>query len=66
MNCIIIDDENHCIQSLVKLIEKKFGEVKIIGTCLDSTTAYDQIMQLKPDFIFLDIWKPFLNEFIRI
>jgi two-component system LytT family response regulator len=63
MNCIIIDDENHCIQSLTKLIEKKFSEVKILGTCLDSTKAFDQIMQLKPDFIFLDIEMPFLNGF---
>jgi two-component system LytT family response regulator len=60
---MIIDDENHCIQSLARLIDKSFSEVKILGTCLDSTTAFDQIMQLRPDFIFLDIEMPFLNGF---
>jgi len=63
MNCIIIDDENHCIQSLTKLIEKQFSEVNILGTCLDATKAFDLIMQLKPDSIFLDIEMPFLNGF---
>ena len=60
MNCLIIDDESHCIQSLTRLIEKKFAEVNILGACKDSTKAFDLIMQLQPDFIFLDIEMPFL------
>lgn len=63
MNCIIIDDEKHCIKTLTNLLETNFSEVKILATCLDSTRAYDLIQQHKPDFIFLDIEMPLLNGF---
>ena len=63
MNCIIIDDEKHCIRTLTSLIETNFREVNILATCLDSTKAYDLILQHKPDFIFLDIEMPLLNGF---
>jgi two-component system LytT family response regulator len=63
MNCIIIDDENHCLKTLSNLLETNFSEIKILATCLDSSKAYDLIKQYKPDFIFLDIEMPFLNGF---
>jgi two-component system LytT family response regulator len=63
MNCIIIDDEKHCIKTLSNLLETNFNEVKILAHCLDSTQAYDLIQQLRPDFIFLDIEMPLLNGF---
>jgi len=63
MNCIIIDDEKHCIRTLTSLLETNFPEVKVLVTCLDSTKAYDLILQHRPDFIFLDIEMPLLNGF---
>jgi two-component system, LytTR family, response regulator len=63
MNCVIIDDEKHCIKTLTNLLETNFSEIRIHATCLDSTKAYDLIRQLKPDFIFLDIEMPLLNGF---
>ena len=36
MNCIIIDDEKHCIRTLTSLLETNFPEVKVLATCLDS------------------------------
>ncbi len=63
MNCIIIDDEKHCIKTLSSLLKTNFPEVNILTTCLDSTKAYDLIQQYKPDFIFLDIEMPLLNGF---
>ena len=63
MNCIIIDDEKHCIKTLSNLLEVNFSEVKILASCLDPTKAYDLIRQHKPDFIFLDIEMPLLNGF---
>jgi two-component system LytT family response regulator len=63
MNCIIIDDEKHCIETLTILLETNFSEVKILATCLNSTKAYDLILQYKPDFVFLDIEMPLLNGF---
>jgi two-component system, LytTR family, response regulator len=63
MNCIIIDDEKHCIKTLTNLLETNFPEVKILATCGESTKAYDLIQKYKPDFIFLDIEMPLLNGF---
>jgi two-component system, LytTR family, response regulator len=63
MKCIIIDDEKHCIKTLVNLLETYFQEVKILATCFDSTMAHDLIQLHKPDFIFLDIEMPLLNGF---
>jgi two-component system, LytTR family, response regulator len=63
MNCIIIDDEKHCIKTLTNLLEACFPEVNILATCNESQKAYDLIQKLNPDFIFLDIEMPFLNGF---
>jgi two-component system, LytTR family, response regulator len=63
MNCIIIDDEEHCIETLTYLLETHFSGVKILASCTDATKAYALIEELNPDFIFLDIEMPFLNGF---
>jgi two-component system, LytTR family, response regulator len=63
MKCIIIDDESHCIKTLTSLLASNFPEVEILASCTESMKAYDLILQLKPDFIFLDIEMPFLNGF---
>jgi two-component system LytT family response regulator len=63
MNCIIIDDEKHCIKTLSGLMETYHSEIKIVATCLESTKAFDLIREYKPDFIFLDIEMPLLNGF---
>jgi two-component system LytT family response regulator len=63
MNCIIIDDENHCIKTLHSLLASNFPEVKVLASCQESLKAYELILQHHPDFIFLDIEMPFLNGF---
>ena len=63
MNCIIIDDEIHCIKTLSGLLNANFPEVNIIATGNESKRAFDLIQLNKPDFIFLDIEMPFLNGF---
>ncbi len=63
MNCIIIDDEKHCIKTLSSLLKTNFPEVNVLATCNESPKAYDLIQQYKPDFIFLDIEMPLLNGF---
>jgi two-component system LytT family response regulator len=63
MNCIIIDDEIHCIKTLSSLLLTSFPEVNILATCHESIKAFDLILHNKPDFIFLDIEMPLLNGF---
>jgi two-component system LytT family response regulator len=63
MNCIIIDDEKHCIKTLSGLLKTSFPDVKVLATCSESPRAYALIQQYKPDFIFLDIEMPLLNGF---
>jgi two-component system LytT family response regulator len=63
MNCIIIDDEKHCIKTLSSLLKANFPEVNVLATCEESPKAYALIQQHKPDFIFLDIEMPLLNGF---
>jgi two-component system, LytTR family, response regulator len=63
MDCLIIDDENHCIKTLTNLLENNFPEVKILGSCNESGKAYELIKHHQPDFIFLDIEMPMLNGF---
>lgn len=63
MKCIIIDDERHCIKTLTSLLESDFPEVDILASCTESTKAYDLILELKPEFLFLDIEMPGMNGF---
>lgn len=63
MNCIIVDDENHCVKTLTNLLQTNFPEVNILVTCNESCKAYELIQHYKPDFIFLDIEMPLLNGF---
>ena len=63
MNCIIIDDEKHCIKTLSNLLQTNFPEVRILATCHDSSKAYELIQHHRPDMVFLDIEMPLLNGF---
>jgi two-component system LytT family response regulator len=63
MNCIIIDDEKHCIKTLSNLLQTNFPEVRILATCHDSSKAYDLIQHHRPEMVFLDIEMPLLSGF---
>lgn len=63
MNCIIIDDEKHCIKTLTNLLQSNFPEVKILAACNDSSKAYDLIQLHRPEIVFLDIEMPLMNGF---
>ncbi|WP_026764670.1 LytR/AlgR family response regulator transcription factor [Sediminibacterium salmoneum] len=57
---IIVDDEQHCIDRLKSLFLTKFAyKLKLVGTASSVLSAYDLIVQEKPDLIFLDVQ---LNE----
>lgn len=55
MNAIIIDDEEHCINRLEHLLKDYCPEIKIVESCQDIDSAFNEINELKPDVIFLDV-----------
>ncbi|MEM1338367.1 MAG: response regulator [Bacteroidota bacterium] len=52
---IIVDDEQHCIDRLLLLLEAHSETVNVIGTCNSVKAAKALFEREKPDIIFLDI-----------
>ena len=61
MKAIIIDDEKHCITTLVWTLKEYCPEVIISGTAQNGEEGLQLIMKLKPELVFLDIEMPMLN-----
>src|SRR5687767_13528775 len=62
LRCYIIDDEQHAVDALVAMLGKKFsGQVEIAGTSTKASIAIDEIEELKPDLLFLDVEMPEMN-----
>jgi two-component system LytT family response regulator len=59
---LIIDDEQLARQRLRRLL-KPYDEFDIIGEAVNGADGLEQIEQLKPELIFLDIEMPVLNGF---
>jgi two-component system, LytTR family, response regulator len=57
ISAVIIDDEEHCIESLKKYLEED-NRIEVIKSISDSTKAIEQIIKIKPDVLFLDIEMP--------
>ncbi len=62
MKAIIIDDERLARLELKNLLST-YSEIQIVGEANNAETAVEQIKQLKPDVIFLDIQMPGKNGF---
>ena len=60
---IIIDDEAHCTNVLVNLIEKVHSDYVIIGIFTNPLEGLNFIQNNPPDLLFLDIEMPNLNGF---
>ena len=63
MTAIIADDELHCREVLVLLLEMRCPQVKILAQCADGHEALAAIGLHKPDIVFLDIEMPGMNGF---
>jgi two-component system LytT family response regulator len=61
MNAIIIDDEKHCITTLVWTLKEYCPEVVICGTAQNGEEGLELIKKLKPELVFLDVEMPMLN-----
>jgi two-component system LytT family response regulator len=62
MKALIIDDERLARAELRRLLEKH-PEVEIVGEARDAEEALQQIGQLEPELLFLDIQMPGRNGF---
>ena len=52
---LIVDDEQHCIDSIIKLIESFGTNLEIVATCSTVDDALAKTKTLHPDLVFLDI-----------
>ena len=60
---VIIDDEQHCIDSLKADIDKYCGNIDVAATCLSGKDGVLAIKKYKPRLVFLDVEMPWMNGF---
>ena len=63
MKAIIIDDEIHCVKSLMWDLKDVAPEVEVIATASSGKEGLDVIQQHRPDIVFLDVSMPGMNGF---
>lgn len=62
LSCYIIDDEQNAVDALTAMLKKKFvQQVQICGSTIKASVAIEEIEQLKPDVVFLDVEMPEMN-----
>ena len=60
---IIIDDEGHCIETLMLLLEGYCPDIEVVEHCKSAASGLTAIARHKPDILFLDIEMPNMNGF---
>ncbi len=55
IRAIIVDDEQHCIDRVLKLISNYDTNIEVIATCQTVDDAIKRTNELNPDLVFLDI-----------
>ncbi|MBO9730793.1 MAG: response regulator transcription factor [Chitinophaga sp.] len=63
IKAIIVDDEQHCIDALQTMLQKKCPGVNVIGTAKSVRDAKELVDELQPDLVFLDVEMPYQNGF---
>ena len=59
---LIVDDEPLARQRLRKLLEAD-ADIAIVGECADGQRAVADVLELRPDLVFLDVQMPALDGF---
>lgn len=63
IKAIIVDDEQHCIDALQTMLQKKCPEVTVIAGVNSVREAKVLIDEAQPDLVFLDVEMPYQNGF---
>jgi two-component system LytT family response regulator len=63
IKAIIVDDEQHCIDALQTMLQKKCPGVHVTGAAKSVRDAKELVDQLQPDLVFLDVEMPYQNGF---
>jgi len=63
IKAILVDDEEHCRETLSILLEEYCPQVELLATCSSAQEALQAIEALKPSLVFLDIEMPEMNGF---
>jgi len=62
LNCVIIDDEQHCIDTLTVMLKEVYAEsITLLGSTCDSRKASALIAQHQPQIVFMDVEMPHIN-----
>ena len=63
IKAILIDDEEHCRESLSIQLARYCPEVSLLAACTSAAEGLKAIEQLHPDVVFLDVEMPRMNGF---
>ena len=63
MKAILIDDEEHCRESLSIQLARYCPEVSLLAACASAAEGLKAIEQFQPDVVFLDVEMPRMNGF---
>ncbi|WP_020595757.1 LytR/AlgR family response regulator transcription factor [Spirosoma panaciterrae] len=63
IKAVIIDDEEHCRETLSMQLEKYCPDVTVVATFASAMAGLPYLQQTPPDLLFLDIEMPLLNGF---
>jgi two-component system LytT family response regulator len=52
---ILIDDEQHCRESLAATVKNNFPEIDLVAVCSSVNEGSEAILHYRPDLVFLDV-----------